>query len=580
MKKIIFFICITVFLALSNVGAQTVIIADFDTSFPVSHSIVTNAGAPASSGSTAVEAAPDRTDNALHATYGGYEQNLQLSITLPQDKALSDYESIELEIYYPTTGDNRYKDVKYSINNGTKVKVDATGGDLGKWKTLTIPLNVSGGNSFTFEIGYNAASGGNFYIDNFQLKEKGEGGGETPGISSVFEDFEDKTIGDIYDMKRWYPEDGSATVSADPANPDEKSVHITTSNWDAFLKMDIILPEEKTLADYESFSFDIYIPANSNDEYPNCKNMFVYLDDVKKYEESDYPQQAEIAAWTTKTFYFDNLSLTDLEKAKNSFALAFGLSTDKGNYYIDNFQLKEKGEGGGGETPEASSVFENFEEKTTGNVYDMKRWYPEDGSATVSVDPANPDEKSVHITTSNWDAFLKMDFVLPSEKTLADYETFSFDIYIPANSNDEYPNYKNMFVYLDDVKKYEESDYPQQAEIAAWATKTFSFDNLSLTDSEKAKNSFALAFGLSTDKGDYYIDNVKLTEKAKTGINEALSGNESFDWAKATNIQIYDLNGRLLKSNIFPTFAPAGGLYIIKAEIGGKSVVTKMFIKK
>jgi hypothetical protein len=411
MKKIIFLICITAFAGLSNINAQTVIIADFDTSFPISHSIVTNVGALASSGSTAIEAAPGRADNALHATYGGYEQNLQLNVALPQDKILSDYESIALEIYYPVAGDNRYKDVKYSINNGTKTKIDATGGDLGQWKTLTIPLNVAGDNSFTFEIGYNAASGGNFYIDNFQLKEKGEGGE-------------------------------------------------------------------------------------------------------------------------------------------------------------------------GGSIPEASSVFENFEDKTIGSVYDMKRWYPEDGSATISVDPANPDEKSVRITTSNWDAFLKMDFVLPSEKTLADYETFSFDIYIPANSNDEYPNYKNMFVYLDDVKKHEESDYPQQAEIAVWTTKTFNFDNLSLTDSEKAKNSFALAFGLSTDKGDYYIDNAKLTEKAETGINEALSGNESLDWTKATNIRIYNLNGQLLKSSIFPTFALAGGLYIIKAEVGGKPVVTKMIIKK
>jgi hypothetical protein len=342
MKKIFFFVWMTMFVRILSIEAQTVVIADFDTSFPTSQGIVTDAGTAAGSGSVAVEPAPDRTGNALHATYGDYEQNLQLGITLPQGKVLSDYGSIVLDIYYPSSGDNSYKDVKYSINNEAKTKIDATGNNLGQWKTVTIPLNASGGNTFTFEIGYNAASGGNFYIDNVQINEKGEGGGGTPGVSSVFEDFEAAAVEDSYDMKRWYPEDGSATVSADPANPDEKSVHVITSNWDAFLKMNIVLPSGKTLADYETFSFDIYIGTNSDDEYPNYKNMFVYLDDVIKYEESDYPPQADIAVWTTKTFALADWSLTDSEKAKSEFTLAFGLSTNTGDYYIDNVKLTEK----------------------------------------------------------------------------------------------------------------------------------------------------------------------------------------------------------------------------------------------
>jgi hypothetical protein len=342
------------------------------------------------------------------------------------------------------------------------------------------------------------------------------------------------------------------------------------------------LPSGKTLADYETFSFDIYIGTNSSDEYPNYKKMQVYLDDEKKYDESDFPKQADIAVWTTKTFALDDWSLTDLEKAKSEFALAFGLSTNNGDYYVDNFRLKEKGEGGGG-TPGVSSVFEDFEAAAVEDSYDMKRWYPEDGSATVSADPANPDEKSVHVITSNWDAFLKMNIVLPSGKTLADYETFSFDIYIGANSKDEYPNYKNMFVYLDDVKKYEESDFPPQADIAAWTTKTFVLDNWSLTDLEKAKSEFTLAFGISTDKGDYYIDNVKLTEKKGMGINDISSGNalfHSIDWTKATNIQVYSPTGQLLKTSVSSLPALPGGVYIIRAQIEGTPVVTKMIIRK
>ncbi|MDR1683821.1 MAG: T9SS type A sorting domain-containing protein, partial [Candidatus Symbiothrix sp.] len=259
------------------------------------------------------------------------------------------YESFEIDIYYGTSGDNYHKDVKYSVNSGSKTKIDATGDNLGVWKTLIIPVNVSGGNTFTFEIGYHANSGANFYLDNFKMKEKtgsgGGGGGGDIGESSVFEDFESKNINDAYDMKRWYPEDGSAIVGADPADSNGKSVHILTSNWDAFLKMNIALPSGKTLSDYETFSFDIYIVNNSDDEYPNYKNMAIYLDDEKKYEESDYPGQAEIATWTTKIYSLSDWSLSNEEMGKSSFSLAFGLSTDHGDYYIDNVALTEKGGG-------------------------------------------------------------------------------------------------------------------------------------------------------------------------------------------------------------------------------------------
>jgi hypothetical protein len=327
-------------------GEDSYYIIDFDATLPTAHGIVNNAGTAVTSGSTVIANGPGRTDQALHATFGGYEQNLQMSITLPSGKTLSNYESIELEINYPTTGDNKYKDVKYSINNGTKTNIDATGDKLGTWKTLTIPLSVSGGNTFTFEIGYNAGSGANFYIDNFKMKEKSEsnGGGET-GESSVFEDFESKNTGDVYEMKRWYPEDASATVAADPANAAEKSVHIVTSNWDAYLKMNIVLPEEKTLADYETFAFDIYIGANPNDEYAIYKKLYIYLDDEKKYrdyEEDEYPEQAPLATWTTKTYSLADWALSAAENAKTAFSLAFGISTDKGDYYIDNVRLTEK----------------------------------------------------------------------------------------------------------------------------------------------------------------------------------------------------------------------------------------------
>ena len=68
--------------------------------------------------------------------------------------------------------------------------------------------------------------------------------------------------------------------------------------------------------------------------------MFIYLDDEKKFENTDFKLD-DVAVWTTKTFELSR-GVPSAENAKSSFDLAFGISTDKGNYYIDNVKMKEK----------------------------------------------------------------------------------------------------------------------------------------------------------------------------------------------------------------------------------------------
>lgn len=404
----------------------------------------------------------------------------------------------------------------------------------------------------------------------------------------VIDNFDSKTIGQTLPLKAWYTTDGTGTVAADPANASNKAVNIVTTNWDAILKLTVTLPAGKKLSDYDSFSFDIYFSANANDANPNYKNMFVFIDDVKKFEDAEYPKQAEMSTWTTKTFLLSSLALTDTEKAKNTFTIAFGVSTDKGNYYVDNVKLT----GGGDVTPPPTSgnVTIDFNDKTIGQTEAMKAWYTTDGTATIAADPTNAGNKAVNIVTTNWDAFLKLNITLPSGKTLANYESLMFDIYIGTNANDANPNYKNMFIYLDDVKKYENSDYPKQAEVSIWTTKTFSLASLGLTTAELTKSTFALAFGMSTDKGNYFIDNVKLIGKT-TGFNTVkelnhnifISGNSLYlDNKQAEKILVFDLKGTLLisdtnKSVVDVTSLPKG-IYIAKVQISGNTFTNK-FVK-
>ncbi len=406
----------------------------------------------------------------------------------------------------------------------------------------------------------------------------------------VVDDFESHSVRTALEMKAWNPEDGTATVVVDPTDASNKVVNIITSNWDAILKLNVVLPTGTTLSDYDNFIFDIYIPSNSEDENAQYKNMNIYIDDEKKYEDEDYPKQAEIETWTTKTYAISSLELTTEEAGKNSFTIAFGISTDKGNYLIDNVRFS----GGNNEQPPAEAdifVIEDFESHSVRTALEMKAWNPEDGTATVVVDPTDASNKVVNIVTSNWDALLKLDVVLPEGKILGNFEELLFDIYILTNDEDENAQYKNMNIYIDDEKKYEDEDYPKQADIETWTTKTFLINDLDLSPAEKDKSNFDLSIGMSTDEGDYLIDNIVLTSKA-TGIKYPVHVQKQMYVVnnvlylrdmQADNLTVFNLNGMVQASGQALSSLDLShlntGVYIVRAVVDGKVLVNKVMKK-
>lgn len=456
----------------------------------------------------------------------------------------------------------------------------------------TLATDVSHDTLYGKKVTYRGGAGTvYFYVDNgtytnFYIGIIVVDAAEPEASYYTVDDFESKTIGATYPLKAWYETDGTATVSANPTNASNKAVRVVTSNWDAMLKLNVSLPAGKTLANYDELSFDIYIPANSGDENPNYKKMHVFIDDVKKHEDSDFIKQADLSTWTKKTFSFTDLNVTDDEKAKSAFSLAIGMSTDKGDYYIDNVKLREKDV-----NPVEDLIIdiENFDTKTIGNAMPMKAWYETDGTALVAADPANANNKVVNIVTSNWDAMMKLNVTLPDGVNLGQCESMTFDIYIPTNANDGNPNYKNMFVYLDDVKKHEDTGYPKQADVAAWTTKTNLFDNFNLTDPEKAKTAFSLAFGMSTDKGNYYIDNVKIKKKFITSVENTAADPRFVYFTnnmlivrdnKLAVLQVYDINGRLSvnaeNASVLDLSHLSKGMYLVRVSLSGKNEMIKV----
>ena len=145
-----------------------------------------------------------------------------------------------------------------------------------------------------------------------------------------------------------------------------------------------------------------------------------------------------------------------------------------------------------------------------------------------------------------------------------------------------------MFIYIDNEKKLEGTGYSKQADLGKWTTKEFLLADLNLTETEKAKKSFSIAFGMSTNKGNYYIDNVKLKEAGGSSIENQLAVADLYVqdnvlyWGDrvASEVQILDLKGTSVSvikaASSIDLASLSKGVYLIKITIDGKSSVHKI----
>ncbi len=335
-------------------------------------------------------------------------------------------------------------------------------------------------------------------------------------------DFEDKNVGDALEVITYEEGQATATVVADPVNETNKAGNIAATNWDARFKFDVTLPEGKTLADYNELSIDIYIGENAQDEWPHFKQFVISIDGEFVYKIPDsYPQIAPMSTWTTITYPCSAMTLTDEDKAKNSFTLGFGINSNTANYCVDNVKLI---------APKVASeegflAVEDFEGKSIGDAIDVQTYDEGQATATVAADPENADNKVVNLVTTFWDPLVKFNVTLPEGKTLADYEGVYFDLYIPTHATDEWANCKQMVISIDGTHVYKpDGDYGKKAEFNTWTTLNYNVADMTLTDEDKAKNSFSLALGLNSNDANYYIDNVKLKEaEGSTGIGAEMA---------------------------------------------------------
>lgn len=149
----------------------------------------------------------------------------------------------------------------------------------------------------------------------------------------------------------------------------------------------------------------------------------------------------------------------------------------------------------------------DFEDYPVGTTWTL---WSSDGNAvtstaTVEADPANADNKVLHIKLEEWGCH--PEFKIPTElrgKALTDrYPIVTCDIY--RSSNDAADNYKQFAVFIGSQEVYRDESYPHQGDMKVWQHRKYTMKPAGADNTEGV-----IRLGLHHNNTDYYIDNICL----------------------------------------------------------------------
>lgn len=145
-------------------------------------------------------------------------------------------------------------------------------------------------------------------------------------------DFEDMEIGDtipMSDLYNGYNTESRAEVTPDPANPQNKVLHVTNKSWNTLIELDLgELASGNITDDYRQLAFDLYRPA-SDGAY---KQFVARLGTDTIYADTGFYDQGQAETWVGKAYF---ISRTDKPSAK----LYIGFNSVDADFYVDNIRL-------------------------------------------------------------------------------------------------------------------------------------------------------------------------------------------------------------------------------------------------
>lgn len=156
------------------------------------------------------------------------------------------------------------------------------------------------------------------------------------GTPLIVCDFENYPVGTKWTL--WHNGGGNitstATVEADPANANNKVLHIKLKEWGCHPEFE--LPTElrgKALTDrYPMLKCDIYRSETDNDDW---KQFAAFVGTQEVYRDEGYPYQGNKTEWQGRTYY-----LQAVADDNNAGVIRLGIHHNNSDYYIDNIRLE------------------------------------------------------------------------------------------------------------------------------------------------------------------------------------------------------------------------------------------------
>lgn len=224
-------------------------------------------------------------------------------------------------------------------------------------------------------------------------------------------------------------------------------------------------------------------------------------------------------------------------------------------------------------------VIDSFNHKETGTSLDMyKKNGASAGTAKVAVSPTPGDEKVAHVLTANWDEFIRFNATLPAGRQLSGYSHLEFDIYYNTAAAGSDNGFKDMQVYVNDVRILNEATGSTSGNNHnVWLNRSIALIN------PGSANSLSVYLGIRSNKANYFVDNVRLKD-TQTGETIELNQQSSpvgirnnelrmLNGEQAT-IRIYNTEGRKMTEVIKSSFADisslTSGVYIARIISDGR----------
>ena len=237
-----------------------------------------------------------------------------------------------------------------------------------------------------------------------------------------------------------------------------------------------------------------------------------------------------------------SISPSDLETLKSESAKAYGpdWTVNDQNYIVDPYNniglainiwhgtlTRVTIQGSEDLPPEETQTPANildFESDDIGTVYPVIAWNTTDINAVVESNP-DGNGNSLHVTTTNWNAYPKFHVILPDNATLGDILKMTLDIYFVDNGSDQ-NTYKNIDYFLDNTGASFTPNGPTGSAVniikndstGVWIKKEFA---LVMSGDVAGRNEFDFGIGVTCATGDYYIDNITFSTDpiAVTGVS-------------------------------------------------------------